>query len=163
GRRALQALASDDPVFGGVPAARQALARDALSDADTRRERQSAMLRGLPVFPAGAVSPPALLEAPPREGGGGPRESSTCLIGRRPARRAPVAVASRPARVPGGRGGAAGPAGGPRARGRCGPLRVQHLPHLAPAARGAGCRCLRAVVAPGEGCPWEWRLAHLAR
>jgi len=84
GRRALQALAADDPVFGGVPAARQALARDALSDADTRRERQAAVLGGLPVFPAGAVAPPALLKALAREGGVGACEASTCLIWRLP-------------------------------------------------------------------------------
>jgi hypothetical protein len=84
GRRALQALASDDPVFGGVPAARQALARDALSDADTRRERQSAVLRALPVFPAGAVAPSALLDALAREGGVGACERDTCLIWRLP-------------------------------------------------------------------------------
>lgn len=85
GRRALQALAADDPVFGGVPAARQALARDALSDPKTRRERLAERLRALPVFPPDATAPPALLEALARDGGlPGACEAQTCLIWRLP-------------------------------------------------------------------------------
>lgn len=86
GRRALQALAADDPVFGGVPATRQALARDALSDQATRRERQAEGLRALPVFPQGASVPPAVLDALARDGAlPAGCDAQNCLIWRLPA------------------------------------------------------------------------------
>ena len=80
GRRALQALAAD----ASQPAARQRLARDALLSREQRREQQARSVHTLPVFPAGAVAPPALLEALVRDGQLGACDPQSCLLWRLP-------------------------------------------------------------------------------
>lgn len=80
GRQALEALAAEAPGAGAAQVARQRLARDALVNAQERRERQAALVQRLPVYPAGASAPPALLDMLVREGQLAACDAQTCLI-----------------------------------------------------------------------------------
>jgi len=85
GRRALEALAANAPGLGGVPEARQRLARLALLGARERKAIEAEVVRTLPVWPAGTAVPPELHDALARGEYLGHCTPETCLVWRLPA------------------------------------------------------------------------------
>ncbi|MGC4395038.1 hypothetical protein [Hydrogenophaga sp. T2] len=101
GRRALEALAANDPALGGVPVARQRLAHHALLSARERKALEAELVKTLPVLPAGTAVPAALYGALVRGEYLGHCTPETCLVWRLPAEVAGEGVFTLLSREPG--------------------------------------------------------------